>query len=163
MNDQDEIFEAATETPVTLGCPSLVPPQVITHDEPARDDDERAKKHADYVRRHFTVADGMFPIRRANCEDGLVEHCWIGKRRFTLNLEREVGNDGKKLCAITIRDNGEPVMSIVVNRGSGIAEAVAHSAFKTYIKRLSGSNRFSSHGGFIKQAIERANKKGGEE
>ena len=42
MNDQDEIFEAATETPVSLGCPSLVPPQVITHDEPARDENANA-------------------------------------------------------------------------------------------------------------------------
>lgn len=38
MNDQDEIFEQATETPITLGCP------VVVHDEPAEDDELR-KRH----------------------------------------------------------------------------------------------------------------------
>ena len=32
---EEEILEAATEPPVTVGCPSLVPPRVIPHDEPA--------------------------------------------------------------------------------------------------------------------------------
>ena len=34
MRDQDEIYEAATEEPATLGCPSLVPGTVVVHDEP---------------------------------------------------------------------------------------------------------------------------------
>ena len=34
MRDQDEIYEAATEEPATLGCPSLVPGKVVVHDEP---------------------------------------------------------------------------------------------------------------------------------
>ena len=34
MQDQDEIYEAATEEPATLGCPSLVPGKVVVHDEP---------------------------------------------------------------------------------------------------------------------------------
>lgn len=34
MRDQDEIYEAATEEPATLGCPSLVPGKVIVHEEP---------------------------------------------------------------------------------------------------------------------------------
>ena len=60
MNDQDEIFEQATETPITIGisaeaegraaeqplgqCPSLVPAKVIAHDEPAADDELRKRR-----------------------------------------------------------------------------------------------------------------------
>ena len=34
MSDQDEIYEAATEEPASLGCPSLVPGTVVVHEEP---------------------------------------------------------------------------------------------------------------------------------
>ena len=44
MRDQDEIYEAATEEPATLGCPSLVPGKVVVHDEPGVDNDELQRK-----------------------------------------------------------------------------------------------------------------------
>lgn len=44
MRDQDEIYEAATEEPATLGCPSLVPGKVVVHDEPGVDNAELQRK-----------------------------------------------------------------------------------------------------------------------
>ena len=46
MKDQDEIYEAATETPASLGCPSLVPGTVVVHDEPGVDNAELQRKGA---------------------------------------------------------------------------------------------------------------------
>ena len=46
MRDQDEIYEAATEEPATLGCPSLVPGAVVVHDEPGVDNAELQRKGA---------------------------------------------------------------------------------------------------------------------
>ena len=46
MNDQDEMFEAATETPVSLGCPQHMPKQLPTQ-----------RKHTmDFGRFHVTRA-----------------------------------------------------------------------------------------------------------
>ena len=105
--------------------------------------------------RRYSFCDGLFPIRRANSEKCVTEHCWIGGRRFTLELIQDIHSDESRVCCAKIRDNGEEVAKIVVNRGKSIAERVAHDAFKAYIRNLGGSNRFSSRGGFLKQAAFR--------
>ena len=252
MKDQDEIYEAATEEPATLGCPSLVPGKVVVHDEQwaetlaeiqrkidellvqgeklkasndrmyekmvriaelanecvlktthaeyapgqyeqdylefgktmgeirelvgksladvapdyemlAREltqkmqsEDKAAKKNKEWLRRNSSFCDGLFPIRRANCEKNVVEHCWIGGRRFTMELCQDIHDDGAHVCCVKIRDNGNLIARCVVYRGKATAEQMAHAAFKAYVKELAGSNRFKSRGGFLKQAIKRA-------
>lgn len=149
MNDQDEIFEAATETPATLGCPSLVPPQVIAHDEPAAEV-PRTEAEKQRTCSCFSLGNGAFPIRRANTE----EVCVTDK---TDGITTE--------CEFTIRDNGQIKLAARYYGGKSIAAKIAHKALKTYIKQLSGASKFHSRGGFLKQAVKRlhdAQEKGGE-
>ena len=279
MRDEDEIYEAATEEPVTLGCPSLVPGKVVVHDEPGVDNDElqrkgeqlkacndrsyakmvriaelanecvlktthaeyapgqygqdyrefgktmceirelvgksiadvapdyemlareltrdgfdadrlakaieaeaskrpidyptfytpgwlaelakkmqgehKAAKVAEWLHHHYSFCDGLFPIRRANCEKAVIEHCWICGRRFTMEMSRDIHDDGEHVCCAKIRDNGKLIAKCVVYRGKSIAEKMAHETFKAYVGNLSGSGRLSSRGGFLKQALKR--------
>ena len=217
MRDQDEIYEAATEEPATLGCPSLVPGTVVVHDEPgtetlaelqrkgeqlkACNDRSYAKMvriaelanecvlkttHAEYapgqygqdyrefgkamgeicelvgkslserfapgeaavdkaattkewIRKHYSFCDGIFPIRRANCEKAVIEHCWICGRRFTMEMSSDIHDDGEHVCCAKIRDNGKLIAKCVVYRGKSIAEKMAHGTFKAYVRNLSGA------------------------
>lgn len=165
MNDQDEIFEAATETPATLGCPSLVPPQVIAHDEPAAEV-PRTEAEKQRTCSCFSLGNGAFPIRRANTEEGTMEHVWIDGRRFTMEVCVTDKTDGITTeCEFTIRDNGQIKLAARYYGGKSIAAKIAHKALKTYIKQLSGASKFHSRGGFLKQAVKRlhdAQEKGGE-
>ena len=232
MRDQDEIYEAATEEPTTLGCPSLVPGTVVVHDEPGVDNDELQRKgsqlkacndrsyakmvriaelanecvlkttHAEYmpgqygqdyrefgkamgeirelvgkslserfapgeaavdkaattkewIRKHYSFCDGIFPIRFTNTEDGQMASCWINGRHFTLDLDNNERDDGGHDCAAIIRDNGKVVVTIETQRGKAISGRVAYGAYKEYVRNLSGGGKYSSRGGFIKQALKR--------
>ena len=248
MRDQDEIYEAATEEPATLGisaeaegraakqplgqCPSLVPGKVVVHDEPGGMDgamgtsrpttdgraacphaavhvepdyemlareltrdgfdseclakaieaeaskrpidyptfytpgwlvelaqkmqgEDKAAKVAEWLHHHYSFCDGLFPIRRANCEKAVIEHCWICGRRFTMEMSGDIHDDGEHVCCAKIRDNGKLIAKCVVYRGKSIAEKMAHETFKAYVGNLSGSGRLSSRGGFLKQALKR--------
>lgn len=116
---------------------------------------DKSEKQEAYNRKHYTFCDGLFPIRRANCEKGVVEHCWIGGRRFTMEMGHEIREDGKPVCTALIRDKGEIVAKCTVYRGKAISEHIAHSAFLSYVKNLSGTGKHRSRGGFLKQAAER--------
>lgn len=105
--------------------------------------------------RRYSFCDGLFPIRRANSEHACTEHCWIGGRRFTMELSQDIHGDGEHVCCAKIHDNGKLVVRCVVYRGKAMAEKVAHGAFRSYVRNLSGCNRFSSRGGFLKQAAFR--------
>lgn len=108
-----------------------------------------------YNLRKYSFCDGLFPIRRANSEHACTEHCWIGGRRFTMELSQDIHGDGEHVCCAKIHDNGKLVVKCVVYRGKSTAEKCAHGAFKSYIRNLCGSGRFSSRGGFLKQAAFR--------
>lgn len=167
MQDQDiineeERHEAATEEPTTLGCPSLGPkvlPSGFDGTEPGEAD--KAAKQKEYFRKHFSFCDGLFPIRFTNTEDGQMASCWINGRHFTLDLDKNERDDGGYDCAAIIRDNGKFVFTIETQCGKSISGRVAYGAFKEYIRNLSGSGKYSSRGGFLKQQIARAAKKGG--
>lgn len=117
---------------------------------------DKAAKTAEYMRRKYSFCDGLFPIRRANCEKAVTEHCWIGGRRFTMEMSEDIHDHGlTHVCSAKIRDNGKLIAKLVVNRGKSMAEHMAHATFKAYVKNLSGSNRLSSRGGFLKQAVKR--------
>lgn len=135
MNDQDELElqEAATEESAT----------------------DKADKQAEYFRKHYSFCDGLFPIRFVNTEDGQMASCWIGGRHFTLDLDNNERDDGGHDCAAVIRDNGKVIATIETQRGKSISGRVAYSALKEYVMNLGGSGKFSSRGGFLKQAVKR--------
>ena len=160
VNDQDEMFEAATETPVSLGCPAHMPAKLPGgFDGVESGDFEKAKKQKDYFRKHFSFCDGLFQIRFTNTEDGQMASCWINGRHFTLDLDNNERDDGGHDCAAVIRDNGKVVITIETQRGKSISGKVAYGAFKEYIRNLTGSGKYSSRGGFLKQQVARAAKK----
>ena len=160
MKDQDEIYEAATETPASLGYPSLVPGTVVVHDEPGAPKAalDKAAKTKEWIRNHYSFCDGIFPIRFTNTEDGQMASCWINGRRFTLDLDNNERDDGGHDCTAIIRDNGKVVATIETQRGKSISGKLAFAAFKGYVMNLSGSGKFRSHGGFLKISAWRATK-----
>lgn len=116
----------------------------------------KAAKQKEYFRKHFSFCDGLFPIRFTNTEDGQMASCWINGRHFTLDIDNNERDDGGNDCAANIRDNGKVVITIETQRGKSISGKAAYGAFKEYVRNLSGSGKYSSRGGFLKQAAKRA-------
>lgn len=123
---------------------------------PAEDDD-KAKRQAEYFRRKYSFCDGLFPIRYTNTEDGVMASCWITGRRFTMDLDNNERDDGGHDCAAVIKDNGKVVATIETQRGKSVSARVCFAAFKAYVMDLSGSGKFRSRGGYLKQAFRREN------
>ena len=140
--------------PVDLG--PKVFPSGADGTAPAEDDD-KAKRQAEYFRRKYSFCDGLFPIRYTNTEDGVMASCWITGRRFTLDLDNNERDDGGHDCAAVIKDNGKVVATIETQRGKSVSAKVCFAAFKAYVMNLSGSGKFSSRGGYLKQAFKREN------
>lgn len=161
MNDQDEIFEAATETPVSLGCPSLVPPHVIPHDEPAQESRSReeVEKQKQRMLKHFSFCNGLFPIHTVRTPTGCMGKCEINGRKFSFSSVDASGPDDHA-CTVRIWDGDQQVAFMTVLAGRTKSEPIAMGAFKAYVKQLSGSNKFHGRGGFLKQAVKRAQEKG---
>lgn len=156
---EEEIQEAATEEPVTVGCPSLVPPRMIPHDEPAAEV-PRTEEEKQGACSCFSLGNGAFPIRRANTEAGTMEHVWIDGRRFTMEVVVAEKVDGiTKECEFTIRDNGQIKLAAHYYGGKSNAAKIAHKALKTYVKQLTGAGKFHSRGGFLEQALKRYQEK----
>ena len=142
------------------GTPSMKPidpAKVIPHDEPAaevpRTEAEIQKQRAT---KHFSFCNGVFPIRRANTEEGVMQHVWIDGRRFTMDVVVVNVVEGiNRMCEFTIRDNGQIKISGRFYGGKSNAEKVAHMALKGYVKQFTGASKFHSRGGFLKQALKR--------
>lgn len=119
--------------------------------------EEEKQKHA----LCFSLGNGAFPIRRANTEEGTMEHVWIDGRRFTMEVVVTDKAEGiTKECEFTIRDNGQIKLAARYYGGKSNAAKIAHKALKTYIKQLTGASKFHSRGGFLKQALKRLQEKG---
>lgn len=142
MNDQDEMFEAATETPV-----SLVPPPVIAHDEPANSIQKRREIE------HFSLGNGLFPIHTVRTPGGSMGKVEIEGRKFAYSCVDTSGPDDHA-CTIRFYDNEQHFMFISLTRGRSMGDQIAISALKKYITRLGG------HGGFLKRAVARAKEVG---
>lgn len=158
---EEELHEAATEEPVTVGCPSLVPPRVIAHDEPAaevpRTEEEKQRQREI---EHFSFCNGLFPIHTVRTPSGSMGKCEINGRKFSFASLDSTGPNETPSCTVDVRDGDKKIALMTVLRGRSIAGPMAMGALKAYVKRLSGSNKFHRRGGFLKQAVARAKEKG---
>ena len=166
MNDQDEMFERATETssfaeatedkPSFFGCPAHMPKQLpsgFDGVEPGKDEKAEA-----YRRKHFSFGDGLFPIQRLNGVECVIERCVINGREFKLTIE-DVSTGDQSFSKAKLRDNGKVVCYFFMPKGKAISEKMAHGALMAYVHNLSGSGKFNSRGGFLKNQIVRAKAK----
>ena len=87
MNDQDEMFEAATEEPATLGCPSLVPGTVVVHDEPTDAQKTQGEQQREEARQKRKIVWKCYPTKVDLCvmgktqQNGKVYEVRISKRQ----------------------------------------------------------------------------------
>ena len=156
MKDHDEMFEMATETPAFLGCPQHMPktlPSGFDGVEPGEDE-----KAAAYRRKHFSFGDGLFPIQRLNGVECVIERCVINGREFKLTIE-DISTGDQHFSKAKLRDNGKVVCYFFTPKGKAISEKMAHGALMAYVHNLSGSGKFHSRGGFLKQQIVRSKAK----
>ena len=121
MNDQDEMFEAATETPAFLGCPAHMPaklPGGFDGVEPVEDDD------------FFKIGDA--PIAYVTSVRTTCIKCVVNGRKFCVEifLVDPVG------CEIFLYDNGEQKMSLKSMVGRKLMTYVAFAILKSYVKHL---------------------------
>ena len=159
MNDQDEMFEAATELPAFLGCPSLGPktlPSGFDGVEPG--EDKKAAKHAAYNRRTWTFCNGLFPIIYVDTQEGFMATCKINGRTFKESVTQEDGADGKCWTGYIYDKNVCVCMIGSIGKGKTATKLMTHAAFRAYIKQLSGSGKkYHNRKGFLRKSVERAN------
>ena len=113
MNDQDiineeERHEAATEEPITLGCPSLGPAKVVVHDEPA---EESRPKPGEMP--HLKMPHDFALRRFAN----KTEVKLIGKFRVADPASCEEPN---RVCEIVVAKQARPKLATVSINGNTI-------------------------------------------
>ena len=136
MKDQDEMFEAATELPAVMGCPSLGPkklPSGFDGVEPGEDED------------FFKIGDA--PIRYVASVRTTCIKCIVNGRKFCVEIFRvdPVG------CEIFLYDNGEQKMSMKSMVGRKAMTYVAFAMLKSYVRHLDGRR-------FLKKAAKAAAK-----
>lgn len=153
MNDQDEIFEAATETPASMGCPSLVSPRIIVHDEPAK------AKGQDL----FEMPNGFRLARFANTETVKL----IGKYRIS---DPRCAAEPNRVCEVEIRKrhkrgvvriNGKPIFEIYEFTNNSVLERAAVKSLKAYLAYKIKSNKHGSDRRKRRRADNSAQQKGG--
>lgn len=123
---EDEIHEAATEEPVTVGCPSLVPPRVIPHDEPAVEvPRQHGAKIANGVRLfRFRGGDVVKLVGRNQTEDL--------KQRHVYEIEvKQAGFDPKEYVADCFIDGANVLQLFCTSRSR--LEKIAVRAFRYYL------------------------------
>lgn len=123
---EDEIHEAATEEPTTVGCPSLVPLRMIAHDEPAAEvPRQHGAKIANGVRRfRFRGGDVVKLVGRNQTEDL--------KQRHVYEIEvKQAGFDPKEYVADCFIDGANVLQLFCTSRSR--LEKIAVRAFRYYL------------------------------
>lgn len=158
VNDQDEMFEAATETPAFLGCLQHMPKQLPSgFDGKDPGEDKKAAKHAAYHRRTWTFCDGLFPIIFVNTQEGFMATCKINGRTFKESVTQEDGVDGPVWTGYIYDNNVCVCMIGSMGKGKNATKLMTHAAFRAYIKQLSGGNKkYHRRRGFLRQNAELA-------
>ena len=119
---------------------------------------DKAAKHEEYHRRHWTFCDGLFPISFVVTQEGFMERCTINGRRFKASVIQE-----EQYNAMTwngyIYDNGKCVCMVSgMGKGKRVVMDMTHAAFKAYVRCLSGTGggKYHNKGGFLKINAKRA-------
>ena len=119
---------------------------------------DKAAKHEEYHRRHWTFCNGLFPISFVVTQEGFMERCTINGRRFKASVTQEDQTDGSTWNGY-IYDNGKCVCMVGgIGNGKRCVTDMTHAAFKAYVRYLSGpgGGKYHSHGGFLKINAKRA-------
>ena len=118
---------------------------------------DKAAKHEEYHRRHWTFCNGLFPISFVVTQEGFMERCTINGRRFKASVTQEDQADGMTWNGY-IYDNGKCVCMVGgMGKGKSCVKDMTHAAFKAYVRQLSGSrNKYHNKGGFLKINAMRA-------
>ena len=158
MNDQDEMFEAATELPAFLGCPAHMPKQLPSgFDGVEPGEVKKAAKHAAYNRRTWTFCNGLFQIIYVDTPEGFMATCKINGRTFKESVTQEDGVDGKCWTGYIYDKNVCVCMIGSIGKGKTATKLMTHAAFRAYIKQLSGTGKkYHSRSYFLRQSVERA-------
>ena len=72
---------------------------------------DKAAKHEEYHRRHWTFCNGLFPISFVVTQEGFMERCTINGRRFKASVTQEDQADGTTWNGY-IYDNGKCVCMV---------------------------------------------------
>ena len=146
MNDQDKMFE---EIPSPTSGEDAASPLAGA---------DKAAKHEEFHRRHWTFCNGLFPISFVVTEEGFMERCTINGRRFKASVIQE-----EQYNAMTwngyIYDNGKCVCMVSgMGKGKRVVMDMTHAAFKAYVRCLSGTGggKYHNKGGFLKINAKRA-------
>ena len=119
---------------------------------------DKAAKHEEFHRRHWTFCNGLFPISFVVTEEGFMERCTINGRRFKASVTQEDQADGTTWNGY-IYDNGKCVCMVGgMGKGKSCVKDMTHAAFKAYVKQLSGTGggKYHNKGGFLKINAKRA-------
>ncbi len=119
---------------------------------------DKAAKHEEYHRRHWTFCNGLFPISFVVTQEGFMERCTINGRRFKASVTQEVQADGTTWNGY-IYDNGKCVCMVAgMGKGKSCVKDMTHAAFKAYVSQLSGTGggKYHNKGGFLKANAKRA-------
>ena len=120
--------------------------------------DDKAAKHEEFHRRHWTFCNGLFPISFVVTQEGFMERCTINGRRFKASVTQEDQADGTTWNGY-IYDNGKCVCMVAgMGKGKRGVMDMTHAAFKAYVKQLSGNGggKYHNKGGFLKINAMRA-------
>ena len=104
MRDQDEIYEAATEEPATLGCPSLVPGTVVVHDEPGDAEKTQSEQQREEARRKRKIVWKCYATKVDLCVMGKTQQ--NGKVYEVRISKRQVANISDTYAQCKVNGNG---------------------------------------------------------
>ena len=123
---EDEIHEAATEEPTTVGCPSLVPLRMIAHDEPAAEvPRQHGAKIANGVRLFRFRGGDVVKLVGCNQAEDL-------KQRHVYEIEvKQAGFDPKEFVADCFIDGANVLQLFCTSRSR--LEKIAVKAFRYYL------------------------------
>ena len=158
MNDQDEMFEAATELPAFLGCPQHMPTKLPGGFDGVNPGEEaKAKKQETFNRKTWSFCDGLFPIIHIDTQEGFMGLCKINGRTFKESVVQEDCSDGP-IWNGYIYDKGACVCMVSgMGKGKTATKLMTHAAFMAYVKQLSGCGaKYHNRRGFLRQNAARA-------
>lgn len=152
MQDKDEIYEAATETPASLGCPSLVPGAVVVHDEPTDAEKTQSEQQREEARRKRKIVWKCYPTKVDLCVMGKTQQ--NGKVYEVRISKRQVAkiSDTYAQCKV----NGKGVLTCNFTGSAWMLKRILTAGMQALVNHKAKRNRDK------RRADNRKAKKGGE-